>query len=202
MRKQFNITGLFYEDQGYKFRKFLNIKKNNSVKKNPDLMVVMMNPGSSRPIDGIENNIVETDAIPDRTQDQIMRVMINCDFDFARVLNLSDLREPKSSILYSKFEELKKLKISHSIFDIERKQDFEELFVKDIPVIYAWGVSKKLEKLAKMTIKRIGVKKPIGLKKEGVDYAYYHPLPQNYNKQKEWVKNITEIISFNNIDTK
>lgn len=195
MRKQFKITGLFYENQGYKFRKFLHIKKNNSLKKIPDLMVVMMNPGGSRPINGIENNIAETDAIPDRTQDQIMRIMINCDFDFARVLNLSDLREPKSTILYTKFDELKKLNISHSIFDKKRKKDFDELFIKEIPVIFAWGVSKNLEELAEMTINRISEEYPIGLKKQGFDFAYYHPLPQNYNKQKEWIEYITKQIN-------
>lgn len=189
MREEFRVTGQFYIKDGFKFRKFLNIIKKNSDIKRPDLMVIMMNPGSSKPIDGNDNNI-ESEAIPDKTQDQIMKVMKNCDFDFARILNLSDLREPKSSVFYKKIEELEKLKIPHSIFDKNRKNDYETLFVKNIPVIFAWGVNEKLSELATLTIKRIGEVNPIGLKKN--EYAYYHPLPQSFTKQKEWVEKITE----------
>lgn len=194
MRDNFKITGLFYQNNGYNFRKFLNIVRKNSGQDIPDLMVIMMNPGSSKPLDGNENNNCETEAIPDNTQDQIMRVMNRCDFNFARILNLSDLREPKSSIFYKKIDELKKQKISHSIFDKERNCDYEKLFVKNVPVIFAWGVNENLFELAKMTIELIGEITPIGLKKNGYEYAYYHPLPQNNTKQKEWVEKITEMI--------
>ncbi len=194
MRENFKITGLFYTKNGYKFRKFLNILKNNSDKIKPDLMVIMMNPGSSKPLNGNENCNVETKAIPDRTQDQIMKVMENCKFDFARILNLSDLREPKSSIFYGKIEELKINKISHSVFDKKRNSDYEELFVRNIPVIFAWGVNEKLSELAITAIKQIGETQPIGLKKNGFEYAYYHPLPQNYLKQTEWVEKISKMI--------
>ena len=144
MKNKFNITGLFYEIHGYKFRKYLNIKKKDSSKIGPDLMVVMMNPGSSKPIDGIENNIIESKAIPDRTQDQIMKVMIAKNLEFARILNLSDIREPKSKLLFSKLLEMAIMGISHSIFDVNRKADFDSLFIKNVPVIFAWGVSKNL----------------------------------------------------------
>ena len=194
MRTRFQVSGLFYQENGYKFRKFLNIVKYGSDKIKPDLMVVMMNPGSSKPKDGNENSKFETRAIPDNTQDQIMRVMENCDFEFARILNLSDLREPRSSVFYKKIEQLEKQKLSHSIFDVKRKADYEALFEKGIPVIYAWGVNKKLSELARMASKRIGEIHPIGLNKKGVNYAYYHPLPQNYTKQKEWAEMITEMI--------
>ena len=194
MRKKFKITGLFYQVKGFKFRKYLNIKKTDSKRIKPDLMVVMMNPGSSRPIDGNEDYEMETEAVPDNTQNQIMRIMEKCNFDYARILNLSDLREPKSSFFYKKIEELKNHKISHSIFDENRKSDYEELFEKNIPVIFAWGVNEKLSELASTAIEQIGETQPIGLKKKESDYAYYHPLPQNYLKQKEWVKKISEMI--------
>ena len=194
MRKKFKITGLFYQVKGFKFRKYLNIKKTNSERKKPDLMVVMMNPGSSRPIDGNEDYELETEAVPDNTQDQIMRIMENCNFDYARILNLSDFREPKSSEFYRKLDKLKNNKIAHSIFDENRRNDFDKLFVKNIPVIFAWGVNKNLKELANLAINKIGFEKSFGLKKEGLDFAYYHPLPQNYNKQKEWVETITKII--------
>ncbi|MCK5686786.1 hypothetical protein KAJ27_21795 [bacterium] len=194
MKKEFKITGFYYEKKGYKFRKFLHIKKNDSKKEIPDLMVIMMNPGSSRPIDGIENNTIESPAVPDNTQYQIMRVMLNCNLEFARIFNLSDLREPKSGIFYSKISEMEKRGIAHSIFDLKRNNEFDKLFISDVPIINAWGVSEKLQDLAENTIKRLGKKEFIGLRKESVPHAYYHPLPQNAHKQKEWVKVITEMI--------
>ncbi len=194
MNNRFKVTGFFYQINRYKFRKYLNIKKHNSKREIPDLMVIMMNPGSSRPLHGSDKYCVEIEAVPDNTQNQIMRVMSNCNFEYARILNLSDLREPKSSVFYKKIDEIEKYKIAHSIFDDKRNSDFENLFVKNIPVIFAWGVNKKLKELATLAMNKIGIEKYIGLKKEGVDFAFYHPLPPNYNKQKEWVEKITEMI--------
>jgi hypothetical protein len=194
MRNQFHITGLFYEIEGYKYRKCLNIKLKTSFKQIPDLMVIMMNPGASRPIDGIDNNKVESMTIPDRTQNQIMKVMIACKLEYARVLNLSDIREPKSKQMLLKVIEMDNLVIPHSIFDPRRRKDFDTLFIRNIPVIYAWGVGKELKDLAEMAIDRINDNNAIGLLKEGSDWAYYHPLPQVYKKQVEWVDSITKIL--------
>ncbi len=190
MKKEFHITGLFYEIQGYKFRKYLNIKKKGCGIQIPDIMIVMMNPGNSKPLDGIDNNTIESEAIPDRTQDQIMKVMTACKLEYARVLNLSDIREPKSNKLLPMLLEMDKKGIAHSIFDTSRREDFDSLFIQGVPVIFAWGVSKKLKNLAENAIETIDDDNAIGLLKKGSDWAYYHPLPQVYNKQKEWVENI------------
>lgn len=194
MTSEFDIKGLFYEKEGYKFRKFLDIKTKNSYQLNPDLLVIMMNPGSSKPLDGIDNNCKISKAKPDRTQDQIMRIMLQFGYQYTRVLNLSDLREPKSKIFYSKMREMKDKKIAHSIFDEDRVVDFERLFVKNVPVIYAWGVSHKLKDVALKAMKKMNQVSPIGLKKQGTEFGYYHPLPPSYIKQKLWLKNITEFI--------
>ena len=193
MKSQFNISGLFYTLKGYKFRKYLNIKKKNSNKQIPDLMVIMMNPGSSKPVDGIENNTVESEAVPDRTQNQIIKIILACNFEFTRVLNLSDIREPKSNLLFSKLSEMDQKSIPHSIFDTKRIEDFDALFVKNIPVIFAWGVDKKLQYLADQAINSMAIDNPIGIAKVGFEWAYYHPLPQNYYKQIEWVDKITRL---------
>lgn len=193
MKDQFNISGLFYMIDEYKFRKYLNIKKKNSLAQQPDLMVIMMNPGGSKPVDGIDNNTVESEAIPDRTQDQIMKVMLACGLDFARVLNLSDVREPKSNKLFPKLLEMDNIGILHSIFDASRSEGFDSLFIKGIPAIFAWGVDKKLQDLAVNAIKTIDSENPIGIAKN--EWAYYHPLPQDYNKQREWVSEIISLLN-------
>lgn len=190
MKKKFKITGLYYSEQGFKFRKYLDIKKINSTLVEPDLMVVMMNPGSSRPLDGIDNNNKASEAVPDNTQSQIMKIMLNAGFNYARVLNLSDLREAKSKIFYEKIVELEAKGISHSIFDVKRIKELNKLWVNDVPVIYGWGVSTKLKSLALQAIAVCQVSKPYGILKPNTTWAYYHPLPPNHHKQLEWVKEV------------
>lgn len=195
VRDDFNITGFFYVLEEFSFRKFLNIKRKNSSLEKPDLMVVMMNPGSSRQTKDFENILnKEVPTIPDNTQDQIMRVMNNAKLDYARILNLSDLREPKSAVLIRKFEILKQKNIHHSIFFEQRKDDFNNFFIKNCPVICAWGVNPKLMELSKIAFNKVKNEKIIGIKKESVENAFYHPLPQNNNKQKQWVEEISELI--------
>lgn len=200
MRDSFIIKGLFYELAEYKCRKYLDIKRKSSTDTTdsiniPDLMIVMMNPGSSYPIDGVENNTIESEAIPDRTQDQIMRVMNDSNFNYARVLNLSDLRTPKSPVLYKFLKSEKSSLVAHSIFDAKRKADLDELFVHNVPVIFGWGVNKSLTCLAKQAIQSIKCDNPIGLKKNDSDVAYYHPLPRVYSDQIEWVNAINGMLA-------
>lgn len=195
MRENFTVTGHFYMTNGYKLRRFLDIRFAGKELEIPDLMIVMMNPGSSRPINGIDDSHKPTEALPDNTQDQIMRVMINAGFQYARVLNLSDLRTPNSSELYAFLQSPDSSTINHSIFHPAREGEYAELFVIDVPVIYAWGVNEVLKALALSAISKIGHANPVGWKKEGSSYGYYHPLPPSTPKQTEWVERITEMLS-------
>ena len=194
MKENFYITGLFYETNGYKFRKVLNIKKKESELIVPDLMVVMMNPGKSRPINGIDNSDIESEAIPDNTQSKIMQVMLICGFEYSRILNLSDVRETSCVKFYELISVFDKENIAHSIFDGRRKSDFDKYFVRGVKTILAWGVDNSLTELAKTAINKMGNENYYGLKKSKTEYAYYHPLPPNYYKQKEWVEKISEQI--------
>lgn len=192
MKNQFKITGFYYEEQGFKFRKYLDIKKVKSGCKNPDLMIIMMNPGSSKPLDGIENNTKESLAIPDNTQNQIMKVMLNRNLQYARVLNLSDLREAKSGIFYNKIIELENKGIAHSIFDENRQDDFNQLWVNNVPVIFGWGVSVNLKPLALKAIAACKASNPYGILKATTNWAFYHPLPPVHKKQLEWVESVSK----------
>ncbi|MBT0609233.1 hypothetical protein [Aequorivita echinoideorum] len=194
MRENFDVTGYFYKINKLKCRKYLNIKRKGFQIQMPDLMVVMMNPGKSKPVNGIDDGKKEVETIPDRTQDQIMRVMENCGFQYSRILNLSDIRITPSGAFYNLLPTLEKEQIPHSIFSSHREKDFRELFVKNIPTIFAWGVDKNLTELAKIATDNIGIENPIGLRKIGQEYAFYHPLPRNNNDQIKWVARITERI--------
>ena len=195
MKELFNITGLFYERFGHKCRKYLDIKHKNSEVALPDLMVIMMNPGGSKPINNIDNYNDEIDTIPDKTQDQIMKVMLNASFNYARVLNLSDLRTPKSEEFYDFILSRKSKLFPHSIFDPARQKELKKLFVADVPVIFAWGVNPKLQSLAQMVINTIGYKLSVGKKKYGSQVLYYHPLPRNDEQRQQWVNEISKSLN-------
>ncbi|MAD96835.1 MAG: hypothetical protein CMB99_05845 [Flavobacteriaceae bacterium] len=190
----YHITGCFYNRQGYPFRKYLNIRKKGTHKRFPDLMVVLMNPGSSKPLDQAFIPHTEVQAKPDQTQNQIIRVMEQCNKQYARILNLSDLLEPKSLLFHATLEKLKKKKVVHSIFHPSRSEEFATLFQKTAPVILGWGVHKNLEPMAKQALAVIPTDKRVGVLKESTDWGYYHPLPPSTPKQRVWVQRICEQI--------
>ena len=82
--------------------------------------------------------------------------------------------------------------IAHSIFDENRQDDFNQLWVNNIPVIYGWGVSDNLKPLALKAILACNVSNPYGILKANTYWQYYHPLPPVFSKQQEWVIKITE----------
>jgi len=188
---KFEVTGLFYETNGLKLRKFLDIKLSGTKQSKPQLMVVMMNPGSSYPLDGIENNTVPAVAKPDNTQSQIMKVMEGASIEYARVLNLSDLRTPNSNALYKFLKSKESQLVDHSVFSPTRKSELNQLFIRNVPVIFGWGVNKALVPLAKKAIASLSTEQPLGIKKPNSEFSYYHPLPQIHSKQVEWVQHVT-----------
>lgn len=190
MSAKFEVTGLFYESKGFKLRKYLNIKRANITLDEPDLMVVMMNPGSSYPLNGIDNNSLPSEAQPDNTQKQIMRVMDALGFNYARILNLSDLRTPDSGELYRFLKSDECCLVEHSIFSPNRHSELEQLYVADVPVIFGWGVNQALVPLAKLAIEALSISNPLGILKPNTRYSYFHPLPKIYAKQLEWVQHV------------
>lgn len=158
-------------------------------------MVVMMNPGSSFPLDGIDNNSRSSMAKPDKTQNQIMKIMNEASFDYARILNLSDLRTPNSDDLYKFIKSSESKCVPHSIFDDSRKREFSQLFIKNASVIFAWGVNSALVPLAKKAVESLSIDNPLGMLKPNTDFSYYHPLPKTHEQQTEWVQYIEMQIS-------
>lgn len=191
MKTEFEIFGRFYVHSGLKCRKYLDLKRHGVNLNHPDIMVVMMNPGSSYPLDRIDDNQVESKAYPDPTQDQIMAVMNNTGLNYARVLNLSDVRQSSSGEFYKFIKSEDSRAIPHSIFHQSRADELSTLFRQNAPVIYGWGVNSSLEVLARMAMNRLLATDPIGINKNGFEWAYYHPLPRIHTKQVEWVKVIS-----------
>jgi len=194
MDKIFEVRGLFYPLGMDSCRKYLKIKRIESEKDNKeDLVVIMMNPGSSRPKD---NSRVEEEleTKPDTTQYQIMRVMKEIGSNYAIVLNLSDIRNADSKKIYPRFKTNPK-KCEHSVFsDTDINYEFlkQKLNPQSI-FIFAWGVDEKLSNFAKQAIdvlyklfgsniKQVGIKHPLNM------YGYFHPLQRTQTNRDLWVE--------------
>jgi hypothetical protein len=174
---------------------------NDIVQGEPDLLVVMMNPGASQPL-GALWDVGQTDgfvaARPDRTQYQIMRLLLAAQghglpWTSARVVNLSDLRTPKSAVL------LEKLKTyshddSHSLFSKSRQAECRALFgCLSTPVLCAWGLSPDFRPFASAALAAAGGHRLLGLTPDGL--AYRHPLPQRHDLQLEWLSQLSAQIN-------
>ncbi|MEM6582460.1 MAG: hypothetical protein AAF699_14370 [Pseudomonadota bacterium] len=202
MFNEYDYIGYFYVESGYHFRSYLDVKKKpgwlgrklRRVKPrfgegNPDLMVVMMNPGGSTPLQGGDDGRAPYPTNPDLTQKQIVKLMAQCTLDYARIVNLSDLRDPNSVDFLSELKPVDAAGIAHSIFDPTRTEEFQQVFVQTVPVVLAWGVDERLRPLARRALEHIKNPIRLGQKKGGNDWAYYHARARGKDPQI-WVDEI------------
>jgi hypothetical protein len=154
-----------------------------------DLVAVMMNPGGSRPL-------AEPDAdgwapaLPDRTQYQLMRLALRAQaagwpLRHIRVINLSDLRTPKSAELFATLAVLGGDR--HSIFSAARTDELAHaLGPVQVPVLRAWGLARELAALARRAMAATAMHPVLGLTDK--EPFYRHPLPQRADLQQAWLE--------------
>jgi hypothetical protein len=157
-----------------------------------DLVAVMMNPGGSRPL-------AEPDvdgwapAMPDRTQLQLMRLAAalgrqGIAVGHIRVLNLSDLRTPKSAEFIAMLAAIDDGR--HSIFHPDREGErLRALGSSRTPVLRAWGLSPALAPWAAPAVAGTAGHPVFGVPAGGT--AWRHPLPQRADFQRAWLADAT-----------
>ena len=156
-----------------------------------DLVVVMMNPGASRPTEAPDSN-GWAPAIPDRTQYQIMKLASHAQsrgipMRHVRVLNLSDLRTPRSAELFAIMATLRD--DTHSLFSAQRRGELlRALGSPSVPVLRAWGLAAQMKGLAGTCVALTSSRKVLGLTDNGLQYR--HPLPQRADLQKVWLEQL------------
>jgi hypothetical protein len=225
LKKNFEVLGHFYSinfKSGHQIdcRSVLEIvpKQNNLseidslLDQSPNAIFIMMNPGSSAPIEQV-NNVISEGQInqlvvslvptkPDTTQYQVMRVMHYCGWNHIRVLNISDMRDPKSGKFIERYRNIEKITgfQAHSIFSDERTDELQFKLKKKAraPIVCAWGVSSDLEPLIQrclIKISKISDKSYLtGLLKPDTDNKYFHPLPTLQTDKVKWVNNMVREI--------
>ena len=209
LRERFEVHGRFYEAtlDGRKFelRSHLEIFERSlawprAKQARADLVAVMMNPGGSRPLRDVDSD-GWAPALPDRTQYQLMRLALLAQeagrpVRHIRVINLSDLRTPKSAELFATLATLSDDR--HSIFSARRTTELHQALGRErhALLLRAWGLSRQLEPLAAKAIAVTSDYKVLGLTDN--DWAYRHPLPQRFDFQQRWLADMArQIIAAN-----
>jgi hypothetical protein len=220
LKKRFEVFGHFYSAEiglGEKIdcRSVLEIVAKKTklsdidllLKKAVDAVFIMMNPGSSVPLEEV-NNLILREQIgclkpslvltrPDTTQYQVMRIMHYQGWSHVRVLNISDLRNPKSGEFMAGYREIENRTgfTAHSLFSDERKDELASHLNRKpgAPVVCAWGVSPDLDPLIERCLDKIfTMPGRTGLLKLDTKNKYFHPLPTLQKDKKKWVNNMVK----------
>ena len=216
LKEKFDVFGHFYNlqlgDYICQCRSLLTIvskEMSPSSKELPDAVFVMMNPGSSRPLDKsylpktyshkeIFSNKWVKEIIPtrpDNAQYQIMRLMLLNNWLYVKVLNLSDLRNGNSGEFRKEYQLASEYNPSHPhcITHLKRRNELlNELKRKSKhPVIAAWG---SLDVLADSANEMLNLNpKIIGLKVNHPWYKYASPYLKT--KKLEWLTNMNKLVN-------
>jgi len=198
LRERFAVHGRFYsadlDGRRFELRSHLEIFERSlswpqAADAPADLVAVMMNPGGSRPLTEPDRR-GWAPALPDRTQYQLMKLALRAQqagraIRHIRVINLSDLRTPKSAELFATLAGLADDR--HSIFSPQRVAEMQAALgpTRRPVVLRAWGLARQIRSLAMQAVAATDQGEVLGLTDDVV--AYRHPLPQRADLQLRWL---------------
>lgn len=211
LKKNFSVYGHFYNleinGETFKCRSVLDIITKSSIPisdSKPCAVIVMMNPGSSKPedctyipkdysINQIASGQWKKDIVPtkpDNAQYQIMRLMLLRCWTHVRILNLSDLRNGNSSEFSNEFQRASSLDATnpHSLTNHQRHKELLDYCSQSKTIIAAWGRIGVLKTVAKEFLNLLKELEGIPL-----EYPWYrHPSPQRKDQKVDWLKKMNE----------
>jgi len=216
LKTKFSVFGHFYDleigGELFNCRSVLEIISksiNEPARSLPHVVVVMMNPGSSRPLSNkytpqkfLPSEIMSKSwnkeivpTRPDNAQYQIMRLMLLKGWKHARVLNLSDLRNGNSGEFSIEYKKAKKLDSSnpHSLIHKDRVAELKEYCSDSAMVIAAWGSTEVLRDAAISFLYTIPNIHGLPLDKPW----YRYPSPYKKDQKMDWLKKMHEELKHN-----
>lgn len=221
LRDRFGVYGYFYDIKVGKTylpcRSVLEIIDHDStpmaldsiLTRTPEAYVIMMNPGSSRPMDKtyrpvkVDNSKdiwrarTLTPTMPDITQYQIMKLAIFFGYQHVRILNISDLRQPKSPVFFEQVRQLAGTGFGdgHSLFSRGRRAECKALMCDTgVPVVLGWGRDVTLLPLAQQCLAGISGWRKYGVAVNQENTLFAHPSPMQQKHKSRWLINISESI--------
>lgn len=191
----FSYLGKFYKSGEATCREVLFIKEEGA-KGVVDLLVIMMNPGSSHPLAVANYHSITADLLnilvptePDTTQSQITAFMKDKNLKHACVLNLTDVCNQYSG-------ELSTLDIQYSNFRTpEKAHRIIQAYAPNAKqVIIAWGCKKIFKPLienCKIVLQEMREVQVYGYNQlsDTKNLYYYHPLKHG----GDWLDGIREL---------
>lgn len=222
LKKQFTCYGHFYElafisGETAKCRSVLEIVDTSIPQDNPaaisemkpDVVVIMMNPGSSRPkVEGHVDDVLEYPGSgnpmqkklvltqPDNTQYQVMRVAVSKGWKHIRVLNLSDLRDPKSVKFIQQALALGGIMGGHvhSLFCEERAAECARSLERKTrtPILLGWGQDLGLLPMVEQCLEKISGEPTCTVPSGVHPLLNAHPSPMMQKKKIQWLETILE----------
>ena len=211
LNKIFSVYGHFYDleivGQTFRCRSVLEIFSNSqrsALDSTPCAVVVMMNPGSSKPkeksytpkkcsVDQLYIRSCEKELVPtrpDNAQYQIMRLMLMNDWKHFRILNLSDLRNGNSGEFAREFQRAALLDPTkpHSLTNENRKRELFDYCSQSPVVIAAWGGAEVLRESAITFLNQFPDVEGIRL-----DTPWYkYPSPYRKDQKLVWLNEMND----------
>lgn len=217
----FEVTGVFYRRDGVPFRACLDIAQRGAsegcTSHRAGVVIVMMNPGSSKALDETGQaippekypevadsasiaDVCAMPARPDRTQYQIMRLMLLNRWMRVRVVNVSDFLEKDSLRAHSRIRY--GLPDGHSIFDVSRRHELDQRLREACEhVVFAWGKCPTMSSFGRFVAEAQSYFAAKGSHCHGVEIgdradsrSFMHPNQRGEGAHR-WVETIQEQIA-------
>lgn len=197
----YSTEGTFYDlevdGQRRLCRSLAAIRRRNREVERVNALLVLLNPGKSLPLSGVESipvfrGKVEmpplVPAVPDNSLHQLMRLMERMDWDGINVINLTDIRTGK----FEEYWETQQLMGQqednrHTIFSSGRHHELQNQLQQADAVIAGWGTKSAIVPQASEAYRILaahGNVQGLAYKKQPL---YYHPFPWIQNKCVKWL---------------
>lgn len=213
LKQDFTVQGEFYrlsrrDEEPLICRRRVEIIHNAALPSQaPDVVAVLMNPGSIR-----LQNPQATDSFvvirnagqwpmrdsqlqplkPDNTQYQLMRLMRLMGWQTLRLINLSDLCDANSARFARHYQTLNHETTPHSLLHPSRHKELNRL-LKAEHLLLAWGSNPVQEADARAFLKRVQRRKPIGLSLEPPWFRFASPYRKD--QKLSWLQEIYRMLT-------
>ncbi|WP_033543772.1 DUF1643 domain-containing protein [Planococcus sp. CAU13] len=208
LEKTFQTAAAFYKlelaGRTLLCRSLAEIRRKGAVAERADALFVLLNPGQCLPsdaeseipvLDGLAAELPLVKAEPDNTLRQLMRLMERMNWNYVKVINLTDIVSGKFREFW-KTQEFIELhdESRHSLFNMERHFELQRHVQMSEKVVVGWGINPKIRggaEEAYLCLLLFWQKEPYGIPHE-IYPSFYHPFPWMRSKCIKWLDDMEQ----------